>query len=370
MSFFFDLQLKVYAAQNEMPKFGITTQFIGYTLPETSLSASEIPYNNVIYMVYLYHIVFLSSYVITLITFYIWYNKKDADEKRLKQICAIRKLMEKYETFTFGVIITAVIAILFDVFAKGMIFCQTKDLFSGLATPVQVVLWMRHLSQLVAGLLIILSCMYNFCKGNGFYHGHVLVSLHFFVFSLVYLMFSAIILALAYPTQILATVMFTLTYLFATTTLVTILLQMFQPKTFKLRKKGQAQDNQASCSTCNCTTLHVFTAFIYLLLLLGVLCIGLLALYLLLIGKGSALNTTPHFVISLFPSALVSGVALIMNRIVFNGEKKPETPQQPSNGATDTTSGSESESSNSTQIEQSTIAINGSQLHRRALRDS
>ena len=128
-----------------------------------------------------------------------------------------------------------------------------KDLFSGLATPVQVVLWMRHMSQLVAGLVIIILCMHDFCKGDGFYHGHVLASLHFFVFSLVYLMFSVIILILAYPTQMLATVMFTLTYLFTTTTLVTILLQMFQPKTFKLRKIGQAQDNQASCHTCNCT---------------------------------------------------------------------------------------------------------------------
>ena len=84
MSFFFDLQLKVYAAQNEMPKFGITTQFIGYTLPETSLNASKIPLDNVTYMVCFYHIVVLSAYVITLITFYIWYNKQDQDKKRLK----------------------------------------------------------------------------------------------------------------------------------------------------------------------------------------------------------------------------------------------------------------------------------------------
>ena len=114
MSFFFDLQLKVYAAQSEIPKFKIRTKFIGYTLPETSLNASEIPYNNVIYMVGLYHIVLLSAYVITFVTFYIWYNKQDQDEKRLKQINDIHKWMEKYETFIFGMIITAVIAILFQ----------------------------------------------------------------------------------------------------------------------------------------------------------------------------------------------------------------------------------------------------------------
>ena len=341
-------------------------------------------------MVCFYHIVVLSAYVITLITFYIWYNKQDQDKKRLKQIRAIHKWMEKYESFIFGMIVTAVTASFSDVSAKIVTYYLMEDLFSQLAIPVQVVLWMPHVSLFVVGLIIIILRIPDRCKGNGYSRGYILLSLHFFGFSLFYLLFPAIILVLAYPTQMLATMMFTLTYLFATTTLTTILLQMFQPKYFKLRKIGHenseglfsatnlkpkgkpshAQDNQASCCTCNCTALHLFIAFIYLLLLLGILCIGLLALYLLLIGKGSALNTAPHFVISLFPSALVSGVALITNRIVFNGEKKPEKRQQPSNGDTDTTSGSESESSNSIQIEQSTIAINGSQLHRRTLRDS
>ena len=46
--------------------------------------------------------------------------------------------------------------------------------------------------------------------------------------------------------------------------------------------------------------------------------LAIFALYTLLIGRGSVINTGPLFLISLIPSALLSGGAWIVKRITLN----------------------------------------------------
>lgn len=269
--------------------------------------------------------------------------------------------MENNETFIFGMIITAAIASIAEGCVKILYFywMYTNDSLSGLDIQVIVVLWLPHACLLIVGFIILLLCIPE-CLGNGFSHRYVILSLHFFAFSLFYLLFPAIILVLVYPTQMLATLIFTLAYLFATTTLAAILIQMFhQPKIFKLRKteqnqiKEETEKNQLETKQKQAKysdyLLYAAITIIYSVLLLSILYIGLLSLYSLMIGKGSAVNTAPHFVISLFPSALVSGVALIAQMIVFNGKKEHQETSATSEATPPPSNGSAAHSSNNKQ---------------------
>ena len=312
----------------------MNTKFIGFTLPESSLTATAIRYDDVRGIFLWYNGVLLASYFITLISFCIWYNKVDLngmpDSHRERQTKAIRTWMERNETLMFGIIITAATASMCDGLAKIVNFywMYTNDQFPG---PVTMILWLPHGCLFIYGLFIlfvrIFDCYNNSC--SEFSHWYIMYSLHFFVFSLLYLLFPAIVLVLAYSTQMLATMIFALSYLFSTTILAAILIQMFRPKKFKLRRETQTEENKTEKNQIKTKSYsikmimsYLFIIIAYSVLLLCTLYIGLLTLYALLIGNGSAINTGPLFVISLLPSILMSGMALTMQMIV-NGKKDP-----------------------------------------------
>ena len=198
-----------------------------------------------------------------------------------------------------------------------------------------LIVWLPQGLLLILGfvvLIVVIPHIVHCCKnGNHLSHGYVLYPLHFFISALFFMWFPTIILVLAYPTQMLAIMIFALVYLFATTILAAILIQMFNPSIFKLRKNEQSTTNETGVQYPWWYYAIVFIS--YMIFMLFALFIGVLSLYSLLIGKGSAINTAPLFVISLLPSALVSGVAPIAQIIVFNGKNgHRETPTTSGHG--------------------------------------
>ena len=133
---------------------------------------------------------------------------------------------------------------------------------------------------------------------------HVILPIHLIAIGLVYVLFPAIILTLAYPTQMLATFTFVLAYLFATTIFSAILYKWCEQYCQSTYKEMSLEMKLYK------TTLY----FIALIIPIWIIffCLQLIAivfLYSLLIGRGSAINTGPLFAVSLLPSLLISSVA-------------------------------------------------------------
>lgn len=167
-------------------------------------------------------------------------------------------------------------------------------------------------------------------------HIHIILPLYLTAYGLLYSLFPAIVLVLAYPTQMIAIVTFVLAYLFATTIFSAILINFYsapnntkeaqQDHNVQLNKQDQQkydkQQPQSQQKQLIKTILFFAMLFIpFWLIILYLHCIAIVFLYSLLIGTGSAINTGPLFIISLLPSALVSGVAWIAKRVALNETK-------------------------------------------------
>ena len=138
---------------------------------------------------------------------------------------------------------------------------------------------------------------------------HVILVLHLTTFGVLYCFFPAIILTFVYPTRMIAIFTFVLAYFFATTIAFAIMIKsygLFLPHTNKKRTKK-------------------LTFFVLLLMviifLMFIYTTFLVFLYILTVGRGSIVNTGPLFIISLFPSIILSLGAWIAERIVLKGSK-------------------------------------------------
>ena len=280
---------------------------MGYTLPSTHVTTSEIPISDTL-VGNLYSFIILVWYISTLIVFCVWYNYIGAND----QIDRIHRWMENNESLISGMITTAAIASIFDGFARIINGCIINIHAPGLGVFLAV--WLPQTFHLLVGPIVMLRCIAHCCeRNNGFKHGYLILSLHCFVIALLQMLIPTIILALAYPTQMLAIVTFVLTYLFATTILATIIIKGFI-NAFETTQQWQWRE----CLKCNNVCYAVASFIVIITVILITICIVLIFMYLVLIGRGSAINTGPLYIISLAPSVIVAGVFWIVKKIVLN----------------------------------------------------
>ena len=154
-------------------------------------------------------------------------------------------------------------------------------------------------------------------------------------FMLFYLFTPTVILMFAYPTQMFVIFTFVFAYLFATS--------IFSASIVKLYKH---LSSKASYEQVDCTADQMFNqklpkkvlrviGFLLLFFSLWIVILGLhfLAIfvgYSMLIGKGSVINTGPLVVLSLLPSALLSGFAWIAKEIALKPADKTASGRQTS----------------------------------------
>ena len=123
-----------------------------------------------------------------------------------------------------------------------------------------------------------------------------------------YCFFPAIILTFVYPTHMIAIFTFVPAYFFVSTVTFAIIIKFYEwflPNTNMILK--------GIFFTILFTISFIVIVFIY--------AIVLVFLYALIIGRGSVVCTGPLFIISLFPSIVLSLGAWIAKRVVLNGSR-------------------------------------------------
>jgi hypothetical protein len=146
-------------------------------------------------------------------------------------------------------------------------------------------------------------------------------------FGFFHMLFPTIILTFAYPTQIIVIFTFVIAYMFATSIFSASIIKLYGVLKHKSSNNEnndidqESQQNSQRRTTLTKLLKVVFVGLIFVTLWLIVIYLHFLvvfASYSLLIGRGSVINTGPLFLISLLPSALLSGGAWIAKRIALN----------------------------------------------------
>ena len=294
----------------------------------------------------------------------------------------IENLIDNHQSLTAGLFTTAITAGMIEGSARiasGITWtCNIPSLALAVWLP-QGIIMLNTI--LLVSCHAVLCCMYNEkCTRIPTSHLHIILPLHLISFGLAYFLFPAIILVLAYPTQMIATMTFVLSYLFATTifsaSLFNICKDYIDPLIYNLIqrfikcvKSAKAQVNPAPNSNgshitevdatpattsdeshtpevegtegqvnqtqnsnehkpleeksnvCSKICAYSGSFTLFWILMLYIHCIAILFLYSLLIGRGSAISTGPLAVISLLPSILISGIAWIVQKFTFDKPK-------------------------------------------------
>ena len=310
------LQLKLYAAQQEVLGFTKSTESIGFTLHETSVTTTKIPLESDVVIANLYSSILWLLYAVSVIVFLKWYHD-DSNEHRKKWI---HKWIKDNKSLTAGMFTTAVTVGIIESGAR-IAYCSIWTHYtlrnnppdSELNQGVFLAVWLPQGFLFICGTILLIVCHSIECyitSWNGDLYIHAILPLYLIAYSLVYTLFPAIILILAYPTQIIATLTFVLAYLFATTIFSAILYKWYEQH-HESRNKNKFLTRKATF----CLIVLMFFIWVFLLCLQF---IAIVLLYLLLIGRGSAINTGPLFAISLLPSLLLSGVAWLAKRVALN----------------------------------------------------
>ena len=146
-------------------------------------------------------------------------------------------------------------------------------------------------------------------------------------FGFFHMLFPTIILTFAYPTQIIVIFTFVTAYMFATSIFSASIIKLYgvlkhDSSNNENNDQESQQSNQKSIKLKLAKLLKVvFIGLIFATLWLIVIYLHFLvvfASYSFLIGRGSVINTGPLFLISLLPSAILSGGAWIAKRIALN----------------------------------------------------
>ena len=339
---------------------------IGFTLPETSVTAAIIPMESDVTVANIYSSTLWLLYIGSIAIFLIWYHTIDKKE------FWIHKWIDHNESLTVGIFTTAV--------TVGMIEGSTRLAnciiwtYYTLQHNVELnvgniifTIWMPQIFVLICGTLVLIGChciecCIAICKRETDFYIHIILPIYLIGFGLVYSLFPAIILILAYPIQVIATLTFVLAYLFATTVFSAILYKWYQQCCEKhcrqyYKQRCESSNGIMKCKTtceqfsnkdkkpqlCKLTLLCFIVLIIpILLILLYLQLIAMVFLYSLLIGRGSAINTGPLFAISLLPSLLISSVAWVAKRVALH-----ETENNSNNNNNLFTSSTENSSVNS-----------------------
>ena len=95
-------QLKVYAAKQEVLAFVPTPDFIGYTLPSTSVTTGEIPSGSDVIMVNLYSSILWLLYATSTVLLLIWYYHKPYNEHKKHKKERIQAWIRRNKSLQLG----------------------------------------------------------------------------------------------------------------------------------------------------------------------------------------------------------------------------------------------------------------------------
>lgn len=295
-------------------------EFVGFTLPSTSVSSNFIPIGSDVILVNLYSgtLCFLYAIIICFVT--VWYYKPSSAANK-----TINKLIDENVELTTGIRVTSSTALVVEFIAR-LTTCILWTLKIENSLGILFGVWMPQIHLLVmAAVQILFIGVYTCYQSEGGYQMksqlRTFSNLCATSFTLFYLFLPTIILMFAYPTQIIVIFSFVIAYLFATT--------VFSASIAKLYKKfGSAAVETIDGNSVICPGgfrgkckkhFSVLTLFISLwLVILYLHFLVFFGAYSLLIGRGAVINTGPLFLVSLFPSVTLTGGAWIVKRFVLD----------------------------------------------------
>ena len=329
------------------------TDFIGFTLPATSVSSKTIPtYSSDVIFVNLYSLTLCIVYTISICLLTVWYYLPRSVAKDV-----IDAFIKQNSELTTGIRITSSTALAVE-FITRLATCIVWTLNIENSLGILMAVWMPQIHLLaVAAIQILFIGIYTCCHEGSYQINSDLrtfSNLCATTFTLFYLLFPTIILMFAYPTQILVIFTFVTAYLFATSVYSASIIKLYNTDfnlsdvKFKLQcscccrdKKKPKAKHKLSCSDMKKWITGAFTLSnwwdvmkkIFLKIILPLLrfmipwlvivylhFLVVFASYSMLIGRGSVINTGPLFLISLLPSAILSGGAWIAKRVALKGE--------------------------------------------------
>ena len=342
-------------------------EYIGFTLPTTSVSSKVIPIGSDVIFVNLYSFTLCLLYAISICLLTVWYYLPSSAAKE-----TIDALINQNAELSMGIRITSSTALALE-FITRLATCIVWTL--NIENPLGILLavWMPqiHLFIMAAVQIVFVTTYICYHSEGGYQVGSALrtfSNLCATTFTLFYLLFPTIILMFAYPTQIIVIFTFVTAYLFATTIFSASIVKLynkFNPpkeddhgqqtkKDFNEHENTDKEEPQKkTCCTCDfksCRSkiseawhdfkndwknivkeklkkflkkLLVLIFFITLWLIIIYLhFLVVFASYSMLIGRGSVINTGPLFLISLLPSAVLSGGAWIAKRVALKGPEQ------------------------------------------------
>ena len=333
----FFMQLKVYAGNQEVLNFIQDNTAIGFTLSSASVSTNIDPFGSDITIIILYSATSCILYAISVCLFPCWCFH--LTEKRRKHKNKIKPILENNRELIGGMLITSIIAIAFE-FCARIVHCIVWTIHRENIIGNVLGVWLPQLFLFLFATFVnscghtCICCSRVFASWLRYYTRpfmlndpdevnqqnrsnycfmftskvNVILPIHLTIFGLVYCFFPAVILTFVYPTRMIAIFTFVLAYFFATTVIYAVMIKLYGWFLLGINKI-------IKCSIF--ITLFVIVS----LVIMYIYAITLVFIYALIIGKGSVVNTTPLFIISLFPSIILSLGAWIAKRIILNGSR-------------------------------------------------
>lgn len=323
-------QVKLCAGQQHKLEAIDDFKLIGFTLPNTSVTSKTIPTESDVIFGNLYSSTSCLLFMVGFSLFAVWYYQKSLQNEEFKN-----SHMKSFSKWKFkhnknvlyrALVRTLVLALILE-FCSRVASCIVWTVHVNESPSTFLAVWLPQLWLLFAYMYVIFFMVFYTYKSvhyNKLYNIRVLY--HFLIlclsiFMFCYLLFPSTILMFVYPTEMIAIFTFILAYLFATTVILAGL--------DKIRESSHPNEghnlmvNHYRCLSKGCVTKYV-SQYIPFVIVLYLLLIVLIILYTLLIGNSAAASSGPLFIITLFPSAFMSGTALIFKRIAFRDDEDQE----------------------------------------------
>ena len=331
-------------------------EFIRFTLPATSVTSNVIPIGSDVVFVNLYSSILCILYAVSICLLTVWYFSPSSPAKKL-----IDRVINDKPDLSLGIRITSTTGLIIEFIAR-LATCITWTLNTQNSAGIVLGIWMPqiHLLLMAAVQIIFISSYVSYhkrmeerkkeeqnenidkgeqakrrcCDCNTKSELRTFSNMSATAFALFYMLFPTIILMFAYPTQIIVIFTFVTAYLFATTVFSASIIKLYNLLKHKGGNNKNDQNSQQNNRESSLPARLLKVAFVVLLFItLWFIVIYLhflvvFASYSLLIGRGSVINTGPLFLISLLPSAILSGGAWIAKRIALNDPESVDEESQ------------------------------------------
>ena len=312
------LQLKLYGGQTKILNIVDNAEFIGFTLPNTSVSSKIIPIDSDVIFMNIYSFVLCTLYAISICLLTVWYYLPSSKAKR-----KIDDLINSNHELSLGIRITSTTALVIEVICRVVNCVTWTSNGNNPDSGIFLAVWMPQIHLIIMAATQILFIGIYVHKHKGGYDMEsqlrTFSNLCATSFTLFYLFTPTVILMFAYTTQILVIFTFVAAYLFATTIFSASIVKLY--KHLSSKTSNEMDDCPADEHFNRKKILRVIGIsvlfFSLWVVILGLHFLAIFISYSLLIGKGSVINTGPLVVLSLLPSVLLSVFAWIAKEVTL-----------------------------------------------------